>query len=209
MCLTSRIQYICQAFKIGAKMSFVCGTVSERAAVSVVRGSVKHCSDTRLKRAGPNPPGQDKYTTKGQFLRFAVKWFHLSNEKGNWMVIYICLGSKESRSLANSPLISAELSPAFLSLLQEEFKSSASGAELRPHWEKDKTQHLAVEGKVNPCFHLHKSAGFSSGNEEPQTFKCLSGCCKLHQTGKYILRQNFQEQLLFLRAIGVLTMHKQ
>lgn len=57
MCLTSRIQYICQAFKIGAKMSFVCGTVSERPAGSVVRGSVKHCSDTRLKRAGPNPPG--------------------------------------------------------------------------------------------------------------------------------------------------------
>lgn len=89
-------------------MSFVCGTVSERPAGSVVRGSVKHCSDTRLKRAGSNPPGQGKYTTKGQFLRSAVKWFHLSNEKGSWMVTYICLGSKEYGSLANSPLISAE-----------------------------------------------------------------------------------------------------
>lgn len=102
MCLTPRIQYICQALKTDAKMSFVCGidpvsTVFERLAVSIIRGSLMHYSNTRLKRAGLNLPGQDKHITNGQFLRFAVEWFHL-NEKTTQMVIYTYLGIKDNRA---------------------------------------------------------------------------------------------------------------
>lgn len=42
----------------------------------------KHYGDSRWKRTGSNPPGQGKYTTKGQFLRYVV-WFHLNNKRGN------------------------------------------------------------------------------------------------------------------------------
>lgn len=39
MCLTSKAQYICQAFKTDATMSFASGTVSERPTGSIVGGS--------------------------------------------------------------------------------------------------------------------------------------------------------------------------
>lgn len=39
MCLTSRVQYICPAFKTDATMSFISGTVSERPTGSIVGGS--------------------------------------------------------------------------------------------------------------------------------------------------------------------------
>lgn len=108
MCLTSVIRYIHQTFKTDATMSFVSGTVSERPTGSMAGGFASTTVTLGEHRTGSNPSRQEKYTSKGQFLGFAVVWFYQNNKEGSQMVNYTHLGFKEYRSLTTPPQLSAE-----------------------------------------------------------------------------------------------------